>query len=90
MPGVVDHDVQAAEPLDRGGHQRVDLVALRHVAAHGERDVVTAELLGRRLGRAEVQIAEHHPRALGDEPLRDREAQSLRTARDDRRLTGQQ
>ncbi len=63
-PGVVDHDVQAAEPLHRGGHQRVDLVGLSHVTAHGQGDVVAAELLGRRLRRAEIQIAQHHPRAL--------------------------
>jgi hypothetical protein len=54
------------------------------------RDVVTAELLGRRLGRAKIQIAKHHPGALGDETLRDCVSEPLRTARDDRGLTAQQ
>ncbi len=53
-------------------------------------DVVAAELLGGGFGRGEIEIAEHHPRTLGDEPLGDREAQALRTAGDDRGLTGQQ
>ncbi len=88
--GVVDHDVQTAEALDRGGHQRVDLVGVGHIAAHGQRHFVAAELFGRRLGRTEVQIAQHHARTLGDEPLRDGESQALRTARDDGGLTGQQ
>jgi hypothetical protein len=44
----------------------------------------------RRLGRTEVQIAQHHARALGDELLRDGKSQALRTARDDGGLTGQQ
>ncbi len=30
-PGVVDHDVQAAEPLDRRRHQAADLVEFGHV-----------------------------------------------------------
>jgi hypothetical protein len=47
-------------------------------------------LFGRGLCRAEIQIAKHYTRSLGDEPLRDGQSQALGTARDDRRLTGQQ
>src|ERR1700676_3327524 len=90
---VVDHDVQATELLDSRGHQRVDLVALRHVATHGERGstrTIAAELPRGRFGGAEIQVAQHHAGALGDEPLRNGEPQALRPARDDGRLAGQQ
>ena len=46
--GVVDHDVQPAEPVDGRTDERVDIVAGRHVAAHRHGDVVAAELLGGR------------------------------------------
>src|SRR4029077_13705500 len=47
-------------------------------------------LLGRRRGRAEVQIAKHHSRALCNEPLGDGVPETLRTAGDYRVLIGQQ
>ncbi len=70
-PGVVDHDVETAELLDCGADQCVDLVRPGHVASHRQRDI-GAELLGGGLGRGEIQIAEHHPGALGDEEFGDR------------------
>ena len=57
---------------------------------HGQCDVVTAQLLGGDLGRLEVHVAEHHPRAFRDESLGDGETQTLGTARDHRSLTAQQ
>ena len=48
------------------------------------------ELLGGGFCRGEVEIAEHHLGTLGDEALRDRIAQALRTAGDDRYLICQQ
>ena len=53
-------------------------------------DVVTAQLLGRDLGCLEIHVTEHDPCALGDEPLRDGETQSLGATGNDRGLTGQQ
>src|SRR6201999_1470127 len=35
--GVAEHDVQAAEGVERGGDQRVDLVLPGHVGADGDR-----------------------------------------------------
>ena len=55
-----------AIPREWGG-LGLNLVCLGHITAHRERDSilgVAAELLGRRLRRAEIQIAQHHPRAL--------------------------
>src|ERR1700722_11954340 len=89
-PGFVDHDVQAAEPLDGGTHQSIDLAARRDVAPHRQGGVFSSELFGGGLGGAEIQIAQPDAGALGDEPLRDGEPQALRTARDDGRLAAQQ
>ena len=36
-PSIVDEDVEAPEPFDRGPDERFRLTALRHVGAHGER-----------------------------------------------------
>ena len=55
-----------------------------------KRDIGTAELLGGGFRRGEVEIAEHHAGALGDEALGDRITQALRTAGDDRCLICQQ
>src|SRR6202012_3465683 len=88
--GVVDHDVQRTEPVDCGLDEVLDLVGPGHVAGHGDGHVVTAEFFRRGLGRFEIDVAEHHPGALGDESLRDRETQTLCTTCDHRSLTGQQ
>ena len=40
--------------------------------------------------RRQVQIAEHHPGALGDEPLGDRQAETLGSAGHDRSTPCQQ
>ena len=42
------------------------------------------------LGRCQVEITQHHPGALGHEPLGDRQAQTLRSAGHDRSTTCQQ
>ena len=89
-PGVVDHDVEAAEPFDGGGDESVDLIGFCHITADGERNLVASELLRRGLCGTEVQIAEHHARALGDELFRDRVPEALRASCDDGGLTGQQ
>ena len=64
--------------VDGGRDQRLDLVAVGDVAAHRDGDVVAAERLRRGLGGRRVEIAEHDPGALRDEPLRDREPDPLR------------
>ena len=48
-----------------------------------------AQLLGRRLPRLLVEVADHDGRALGDEPARGREADAARAARDDGDLAGE-
>ncbi len=88
--GVVDHDVQAAEPIDGGRDEGLDVGGLRDVAPHRQRDITAAQLFGRDFGCLEVEVAEHYPCALGDEPLRNGEAQTLCTTCDDCSLTVQQ
>ncbi len=89
-PRVVDHDVQPTEALDRGLDQGLDVGRLGHIAADRQRDVRTAQLLGRDLGRLEIDVPEHDPRAFGDESFRDGKTQTLRPACDHRSLTVQQ
>src|SRR5580693_6534510 len=89
-PGVVDHDVQTAEVFDGGADEGVDIGGLRDVALHRHSDVAAAQLLGRDLGRLEIDVAEHNPRAFGDESFRDGQTQALRSACDHRTLTAQQ
>src|SRR5277367_3545698 len=60
------------------------------VTAHRHSDVVAAELRNRGFGCLEIHVAEHDPRALADEALRDGETQSLCTTGDNCGLTGQQ
>ena len=62
--GVVDHDVQRAEPVDGRADQCIDVVAGCHIAAHRDGDLVTAELRGRGLRRLEIHVTEHYPGAL--------------------------
>src|SRR6202000_2158901 len=89
-PGVVDHDVQAAETLDRGLDQGLDIGRLRDIAPDRDRDVVTAQLLGHDLGFLEIDVAEYNSRPLGDKALRDGQTQTLRSTGYYRRLTCQQ
>src|SRR5262249_56340701 len=89
-PGFVAKAAQPAEPAHGGGDERVDFVGPRHVTPHRQSDVVPAELLGRRLGGAEIQIANYHACALCDELLPDGVPETLRTAGDYRGLIGQQ
>ncbi len=67
--GVVDHDVQRTESVQRRADERVDVVAGGHIAAHRDGDVVAAEFGRRGLCRLEIHVAEHHPRALVNEAL---------------------
>src|ERR1700687_5834452 len=89
-PGIVHHDVQAAEPLNRSQDEGVDVGCPGDVASHARRNLRPAEALRRSLGGLEVQIAENHFGPLGDEALRNGETQPLCTAGNDRCLAGQQ
>src|SRR5690606_34214212 len=88
--GVVDHDVERPEPLHRRADQRLHLIGPGHIATHPDRDVRAAEAVRRGPGGRLVDVADHHPRALGDEPLGDRVAETPRSARDHCCLAGQQ
>ena len=74
--GVADHDVQAAELLDRGSHgastSAPDVTSQRRAG-----DVGSSERVGRSVGPVEVEVTEDDAGAFGDELLGDGVAQSL-------------
>ena len=88
--GVVHHHVEAAELLHRGGDQSIDLGGRGDVAEHRPGGIVSAEGFGGGAGPFEVEIAEHHPGALGDEHFGDGVAEALGSPGDDRGPTCQQ
>src|ERR1700742_2972065 len=88
--GVVDHDVERAEPVDSRVDQCIDVTPGCHVAAHCDGDVVAAELLGRGLRCLEIHVTEYYPGTFVNEPLRDGETQPLGATGEDCGLTGQQ
>ena len=63
---VVDHDVQAAEVLDRRRHQAADLIDVRNIGLHEQS--VFANFGGQRLTAVTVDVADQHLRAFGREP----------------------
>src|SRR5581483_12132196 len=86
--GVIDHDVQTAEPVDGARDQCVDVGPGRHIAAHRRGDVIATELRRRGLSCLEIYVTEHHPCTLVNKPLRYGETQSLSTSGDNCGLTG--
>src|SRR6202158_2399733 len=66
--GVVEHDVQTPEMLDRGGGEDVDLLDGAHVDAIERR--LLAQFTGECLARLLVQIAQHQLRSFGCEAAR--------------------
>ncbi len=86
--GVVDHDVQAAELLDRGVDQRADLALIGDVGV--VRNVrVGPSSAASALPSSSSHVGDHHLGALGDEPRDDAPPEPGRTAGDDRDLAGQ-
>ena len=71
---------RATRGLDHGA----DGGRVAHVGAHAERAPGGVELVRR--GRGIGDVRHHHARALGEEPLRVREADARRAARDHRHL----
>ena len=86
-PGVVDHDVQAAEALDGRGDEPGDLFGLRDVGGHEQRPIPVP--VGQRLTALGVDVAERHGRTLGQEALDDAGPETRRPTRDDRDLACQ-
>ena len=84
MPGVVEHDVEPAELLDREVDGRLHVVGVAHVGAL-ERDRVT-ELRRQLLAAPFVDVGDDDLRAFGDEPLDRRPADAAGAAGDDRDL----
>ena len=83
-PRVVEHDVEAAELLDREVDRRLHVVGVAHVDAL-ERDRV-AQLGGELLTASFVDVGDDDPCVLGDEPLDGRLAEAAGSAGDDRDL----
>src|SRR5204863_348642 len=77
--GVVEHDVDAAEVLDRVRHRRVHVLVHTHVADHRQRLAARLLDLLRRAEHRAVQLREslrrlcqqHHVRAVGRGTQRD-------------------
>ena len=83
--GVVDEDVDAAEALERGVDQRLDLLGLAHVGRHGE--ALGAERLHGRprlLQRLRAAAADHHRRAVAGQRERGRAPDPGAAAGDER------
>ena len=74
-PGIVDHDVDPAEGLDRCLCGALDIRLFRHVG--GQRDRSPADCLRRRLGQFRLEVEAGDPRALAGEHLRDPQAKPL-------------
>ena len=83
---VVEDDVRGAEHLERRVAQRFDVSQLRHVAVDADDlSTVGAEVGHGVVERSLLDVPEHEPRASLGEPLRRREPDPARAARDDRR-----
>jgi hypothetical protein len=86
-PGVVDEDVQAAEPVDRGLHHRLHVGGCADVGADRQRAAGArhVEPLGQAGGLAEIEVSDHDGRSGLVESLGDPAADAHRAAGDDRR-----
>jgi hypothetical protein len=83
---VVDHDVDAAEPLDRRRCRGFHPLLIGNVTVHRDRLTACRNQFGRSaFGHVDVDIGEHHTCALGDQRPRERPAETDRTAGDHRR-----
>ena len=65
--GVVHHDVQTAEFLDGGSHQRPNLFRIGDVRAM--EDSAAAQRGGQGLSPGGLDVGDDDPRALGQEPF---------------------
>jgi hypothetical protein len=82
--GVVDQDVEPAEPVDRGGDHRRQVVVGTHVDRHELRRV-TDQLRGAGAVRL-VDVGDHDGAALCAEPSGECTSDPHRSSRDDRDL----
>ncbi len=80
-PGVVDHDVQAAEALHRRVDEPGDLLGQRDVGRQEHRPLTVP--VGQCLTALGVDVTERHGRALGQEALDDAGPETGCPTRDD-------
>jgi len=89
-PGVVHQHVQAAQSLDRRGHQILHVRGRRHVRSHSDRrTAVGVEPVCRRRNRALVQVGQDDRRSLAHEQLGHRQAEPSPRSGDHRALARQ-
>ena len=85
--GAGDEDFEAAIRLRGAIHQGFHREAIRHVAGDRQRrSAVASDLRGDRLRRLEIEVGDHHLRALGGEAHRRRCPDPSPAARDQRGL----
>ena len=84
--GIIDQDVERAEPFGNLRHGAVDLGGLRDIAFQADRRHLMrgGDLFGRRFGTGAVEIGDRDRGAILGEPLRRRRADATGTARDQR------
>ncbi len=81
---VVDHDVDAAEPVDRRRDGGVHPIGIGDVAVHRDRLPAGRNKFGRSaFGHLDVDVGEHHTGALGDQRPCERPAEADRAAGDE-------
>ena len=84
---VGEHDVEPAEPVDRGGDERLDIGLDGHVAAHADHGVAELDF-----GRGEPvggEVADRHLRPFVHEPAHGGQADARRATGDDRDPAGE-
>ncbi len=86
-PGVVEHDVQAAEAFDRDVDERLHLIGVAHVGPLEQRPL--AQRRGDGLALLDVDVGDDHARPFGDQQLRGGLADGARAAGHDRHLAGE-
>ena len=87
-PGVVDHDVDAAEPQRGVEEGCVDRSFVGHVEFDGER-AFRPEVRGDLLGAVGVDVGDDHARAFGGESLGDRSPDARRGTGHQRDTSGE-
>ena len=83
-PGVVEHDVQSAEPIDGEVDERLNLVGVAHIRPLKGRCLT--EFRGEFLAAIRIDVGDHDARTFGDEQLGRRPADAAGTPGDDRHL----
>jgi len=87
VTGIVDQDVDRAEPIQRGIHHAIHISRLTDISRHRQRlPTVAGDLRGGLGGRLAIDIGDHHVGALRGIAMGDRITDPLSTASHDRNL----